>query len=96
MGVPILAWPIQEQHLNAKYLGEDPNLIRNGKIVMCEVICEAVKELMGKDRRRTARERAIELGRMAKRAVLQAGGSSYESLNELIDQLSHQSSLKRK
>ncbi|KAG2699858.1 hypothetical protein I3843_07G207000 [Carya illinoinensis] len=99
MGVPILAWPMQnEQHLNARFLVEEikvgvqvPTVSREeGKIVRREVICEAVKELMGGDGSgKKAREKAMELGKWAKRAV-QVGGSSYKCLDELIHQLSHQ------
>ncbi|KAB1212282.1 UDP-glycosyltransferase 90A1 [Morella rubra] len=95
MGVPILAWPMQhEQHLNAKFLVEEaqvgirvPTVMRDGKVVTREVICEAVKELMGEESGKRARDRASELGKLAKGAV-QVGGSSYKCLNELIDQLS--------
>ncbi|XP_059461851.1 UDP-glycosyltransferase 90A1-like [Corylus avellana] len=94
MGVPILAWPMQnEQHLNAKFLVEEvkaalrvPTVGRERKVVRREVICEAVKELMGGRRGKKAREKAIELGKLAKRAV-QVGGSSYKCLDELIHQL---------
>lgn len=48
--------------------------------------CEAVKELMGEESGKRARDRASELGKLAKGAV-QVGGSSYKCLNELIDQL---------
>ncbi|XP_059461850.1 UDP-glycosyltransferase 90A1-like [Corylus avellana] len=74
MGVPILAWPMQnEQHLNAKFLVKEvkpalgvPAVGRNWKVVRREVICEAVKELMGGRRGKKAREKAIELGKLAK------------------------------
>ncbi|KAF3943095.1 hypothetical protein CMV_030313 [Castanea mollissima] len=96
MGVPILAWPMQnEQHLSAKFLVEEikaglqlPTVTRDGNTVRREVIGEAVKELMGGENGKRVRDKAIKIGKMAKRAV-QVGGSSYKCLNELIDQLSH-------
>lgn len=99
-GVPILAWPMfAEQHLNAKYLVEElkvglqvPNLNRAMKIVSREAICEGVKELMGGVKGFKSRENVVELGRMAKRSV-QVGGSSYNNLNELVNQISHISAL---
>lgn len=94
MGVPILAWPMQnEQHLNAKFLAAEvkvaiqvPTVNRDRKVVRREVISEAVKELMGGGGGKKARDKAIELGKLAKRAV-QVGGSSYKCLDELIHQL---------
>ena len=47
-----------------------------------------MKELMGGEKGKRVREKAIKIGKMAKRAV-QVGGSSHKCLNELIDQLSH-------
>lgn len=94
-GVPILAWPMEaEQHLNAKYLVEElkvglrvPNFSRDvGIVVERTLISKAVREFMGGKRGKQARETAMEFGRLAKRTV-QAGGSSYKSLNELIQQI---------
>lgn len=94
-GVPILAWPMQaEQHLNAKYLVEGLKVgiglpsasARDGRIVRREEIREGVEELMRGVRGKQAREKAIELGRMAKRAI-QVGGSSYSHLNEIIQRV---------
>ncbi|KAL5548488.1 hypothetical protein UlMin_003719 [Ulmus minor] len=89
-GVPILAWPMMaEQHLNAKYLVEGLKVgIRlpsdGNNVVLREEIGKGVKELMSGIRGRQARDKAIEFGKMAKEAVL-VGGSSYKSLNELIE-----------
>ncbi|KAF8400435.1 hypothetical protein HHK36_013733 [Tetracentron sinense] len=96
MGVPILAWPmVAEQHLNAKFLVEELKVAEQvpigtihgeENIIRREVICEGVRELMGGEKGRKARQKAEELGKMGRRAV-QEGGSSYGSLNKLIDQL---------
>lgn len=93
-GVPILAWPMQaEQHLNAKFLVEElkvglrvPNLGRDGNVVERTIISKGVRELMGGEGGKQARENAMELGKMAKRAV-QVGGSSYKSLDLLVQQI---------
>ncbi|XP_077236761.1 UDP-glucose flavonoid 3-O-glucosyltransferase 7-like [Tasmannia lanceolata] len=95
MGVPILAWPIMaEQGLNAKLVVEELKvgemIIEGGleeeSFVKREVICEKVRELMGGEMGRRARENAEELGRVARQAV-EKGGSSYRSLSGLIDGL---------
>lgn len=92
-GVPILGWPMQaEQHLNAKYLVEELKVgiglescwARDGRVVGREEISRGVKELMRGVRGKQARERATELGRIAKKAV-QVRGSSYKELNEIIE-----------
>nr|POF09108.1 scopoletin glucosyltransferase [Quercus suber] len=82
-------------HLNAKFLVEEmkvglqlPTVTRDGNTVRREVIGEAVRELMGGANGKRVRDKAIKIGKMAKRAV-QVGGSSYKCLNELIDQVSH-------
>ncbi len=51
-----------------------------------DVICDGVKELMGGEKGREARERAQALGRLARHAV-ETGGSSVTKLDELIEQL---------
>jgi hypothetical protein len=102
VGVPILAWPMgAEQHLNAKYLVEElkvgvqvPNLKRDQVIVRREVICEGVKELMGGEKGLKARKKAVEFGRMAIRSV-EVGGSSYNNLDKLVDQIRHMSPLEK-
>ncbi|KAM5565410.1 UDP-glycosyltransferase 73B4-like [Rosa sericea] len=97
-GVPILAWPmIAEQCLNAKLVAEGlgaglgikkvKDHSGSGFEVSRQAICEGVRELMlGGEKGRSAKERAQALGRVAWRAV-QKGGSSYQALGKLIDQL---------
>lgn len=95
-GVPILAWPmIAEQSLNAKLIAEGLGAglgirkshdLGSGIEVSRQAVCEGVRELMGGEKGRDARERAQALGRVAWRAV-QDGGSSNQALNKLIDQL---------
>ncbi|KAF8389311.1 hypothetical protein HHK36_026004 [Tetracentron sinense] len=94
MGVPLLAWPMMaEQRLNAKIVVEGfevgmcvPFGEKSG-LVGREAICDVVRELMGGEKGRKARERVEVVGRMAKKAV-QKGGSSDNSLTELIESLS--------
>ncbi|KAK3445387.1 hypothetical protein EUGRSUZ_A01139 [Eucalyptus grandis] len=95
-GVPILAWPMMaEQPLNVKLVvsglgaGIGLNWADWSGRRMCvprEEVCDGVRELMGGEKGRRARERAQALGRAARRAVKE-GGSSHETLNKLIDQL---------
>ncbi|CAN6681894.1 unnamed protein product [Malus baccata var. baccata] len=95
-GVPILAWPmIAEQSLNAKLIAEGLGAglgirkshdLGSGIEVSRQAVCEGVRELMGGEKGRDARERAQALGRVAWRAV-QEGGSSNQALKMLIDQL---------
>ena len=97
-GVPILAWPmIAEQSLNAKLVAEGlgaglaikkvKDHSRLGFEVSRQAIRDGVRELMlGGEKGRNAKERAQALGRVAWLAV-QEGGSSYQTLDKLIDQL---------
>lgn len=95
-GLPILAWPmIAEQSLNAKLivdgLGAGLRVKREQKcgsavVVSREAICEGVRELMGGEKGRNARERAQALARVARRAV-EDGGSSDGNLSKMIAQL---------
>ncbi|KAF7134537.1 hypothetical protein RHSIM_Rhsim08G0248200 [Rhododendron simsii] len=100
-GVPLLAWPMgAEQGLNARYVAEGMGagiLVQQerGRVLGMEgieeavrrdVICDGVKELMGGGRGRRVRERAQELGVMARQAV-EKGGSSDRKLDELIASL---------
>jgi hypothetical protein len=99
MGVPLLTWPMlsfSDQPLNAKFIavGCGAGLmipqreVGGEKIVTVgrDVICDGVKELMGGEKGREARERAQALGRLARHAV-ETGGSSVTKLDELIEQL---------
>ncbi|KAI6672091.1 hypothetical protein NL676_006976 [Syzygium grande] len=89
--VPILAWPTgNDQPLNAKLvvmgLGAGV-MVREGGvggIIASEVIRDGVKELMGGERVRQARDRAREIGRLARQAVEKQGGSSYKNLGGFI------------
>ncbi|KAK6927712.1 UDP-glucuronosyl/UDP-glucosyltransferase [Dillenia turbinata] len=105
-GVPMLAWPMKaEQHLNAKFLAEELKVamrvrlpctrVEGGALVSRGVIYEGVKELMQGENGQKARERAEEIGRMAREAV-KGNGSSYNSLNDLINQVKNLKSLKEK
>ncbi|CAN0860278.1 Scopoletin glucosyltransferase [Linum grandiflorum] len=96
-GVPILAWPmIAEQPLNAKLIADGLGaglqmeklevVAGEGVVFNREAICKGVRELMGSEKGRRARERAQALGRVAHQAV-QRGGSSNEALSRLISEL---------
>ncbi|OWM65043.1 UDP-glycosyltransferase 90A1-like [Punica granatum] len=90
-GVPILAWPLNyDQPLNARIVakgfGAGIMLKEEGGVggkIEADSISEGVKELMGGESGRKARERAEEIARMAREAV-EIGGSSYKKLDELI------------
>lgn len=94
--VPILAWPmIAEQPLNAKLVvnglgaGIGLNWVDGSGRRVCfprEEVRDGVRELLGGEKGRRARERAQALGRVARR-TLKEDASSHESLNKLIDQL---------
>ncbi|XP_042484636.1 UDP-glycosyltransferase 90A1-like [Macadamia integrifolia] len=97
-GVPVLAWPmIADQFFNAKFfvdgLGAGLSVARVGPegIVGREAISEGVRELMRGEEGKNARERVKELSRVARKSV-QEGGSSYENLSRLLDQLELQGS----
>ncbi|KAF8021691.1 hypothetical protein BT93_G1979 [Corymbia citriodora subsp. variegata] len=89
--VPMLAWPMgAEQPLNAKLVvmglgaGVMVREVGCGGTIASEVIKDGVKELMGGERGRQARDRAREIGRLARQAVEKKGGSSYKNLEGLI------------
>ncbi|CAN1825272.1 Scopoletin glucosyltransferase [Linum perenne] len=94
--VPILGWPMMaEQGLNAKHivegLGAGLRLEKeddDGVMFKREDICKGVRELMGGGKGRLAMERAQALGRVAHQAV-KKGGSSHETLSQLVSQLRH-------
>ncbi|KAM0939223.1 putative flavonol 3-O-glucosyltransferase [Dioscorea sansibarensis] len=92
-GVPMLTWPmIAEQALNEKMmvdeLGAGLRLRKVGAdgVVKREEIKEGVRELMAGEKGKRAREKMEELGRMAMEAVGD-GGTSHNSLSELIEEL---------
>ncbi|KAJ4957619.1 hypothetical protein NE237_024730 [Protea cynaroides] len=92
-GVPVLAWPmIADQFFNAMIvvdgLGAGLSVAREGpeSFVGREAICEGVREFMGGEKGENVRQRVKELSRVARKAV-QGGGSSYENLSRLLDQL---------
>ncbi|PON76427.1 UDP-glucuronosyl/UDP-glucosyltransferase [Parasponia andersonii] len=99
VGVPILAWPMMaEQALNARVvvdgLGAGVRVSKQGVaggsgngVVSWKAISKGVRELMGEGEKGTsARERARVLGGVARRAV-EEGGSSYKTLDELLQKL---------
>ncbi|WMV15192.1 hypothetical protein MTR67_008577 [Solanum verrucosum] len=93
--VPILAWPMMaDQHMNARMVLE---VIKIGlRVETCdgsvrgfvnwEGLEKAIKELMEGEKGIEARKKVMEIGEAAINAVKQ-GGSSWQMLNELINEL---------
>ncbi|KAF7136528.1 hypothetical protein RHSIM_Rhsim08G0056000 [Rhododendron simsii] len=93
--VPILAWPMMaEQHLNAQMVVEEMKVglrveTSNGLVkgfVKSEGLERMVRELMEGETGKEARKKVKELGEAAEKAV-EEGGSSWHTLNQLIDEL---------
>ncbi|XP_038705998.1 scopoletin glucosyltransferase-like [Tripterygium wilfordii] len=96
-GVPMVTWPVAaEQFYNEKLVTEVLNIgvavgakkwVRMyGDFVKNEAVEKAVSRLMVGEDAEEMRSRAKVLGKMAQKAV-QEGGSSYNDLNALIDEL---------
>ncbi|KAK8717050.1 hypothetical protein V6N13_044331 [Hibiscus sabdariffa] len=96
-GVPILAWPmLAEQPLNARMVVEEIKVglrvdsTRNGMkpgFVKWEGLMKMVKELMEGEMGKQVRKRVKEVAEMAKMAVAEESGSSWKTLNLLIDEV---------
>lgn len=93
--VPILAWPMMaEQHLNARMVVEEIKIgLRvetcDGSVrgfVKADGLKKMVKELMEGENGKMVRKKVEEIGEGAKKAMAE-GGSSWRTLNELIDEL---------
>ncbi|KAJ9540977.1 hypothetical protein OSB04_027483 [Centaurea solstitialis] len=93
--VPILAWPMMaEQHLNARMVVEEIKIgLRvetcDGSVrgfVKADGLKKMVKELMEGEKGKEVRMKVEEIGEGAKKAMAE-GGSSWRTLNELIDNL---------
>ncbi|KAL3344670.1 hypothetical protein AABB24_023891 [Solanum stoloniferum] len=99
--VPILAWPMMaDQHLNARMVVE---VIKIGvRVETCdgsargfvkwEGLEKSAKELMEGDKGKEARKKVMEIGEAAINAVKE-GGSSWQTLNELIVELTESKSV---
>lgn len=96
--VPILAWPLTaEQPLNAKFVVEEIKIgLRvetcNGNVkgfVKSEGLKKTVKELMEGEKGKEMRKKVKEISVAAAKAV-DDGGSSWRTLNELIDGATNQ------
>ncbi|KAJ9683454.1 hypothetical protein PVL29_019156 [Vitis rotundifolia] len=92
--VPILAWPMMaEQHLNARNVVEEMKVglrveTTDGSVrgfVKKEGLEKMVKELMEGDMGKQVREKVKEVAEAAKTAMKE-GGSSWQTLNLLIDE----------
>ncbi|KAH7850587.1 hypothetical protein Vadar_000240 [Vaccinium darrowii] len=93
--VPILAWPMMaEQHLNARMVVEEIKVglrveTSNGSVrgfVKSEGLKKTARELMEGEMGIEVRKNVKEFGEAAKKAV-EEGGSSWHTLNKLIDEL---------
>ncbi|KAJ8775129.1 hypothetical protein K2173_020133 [Erythroxylum novogranatense] len=95
-GVPILAWPMMaDQPLNARMVLEEIKVgLRvetcNGSVkgyVKSKGLKKMVRELMEGERGKEVRKKVKEFAEMAKKAMEEEMGSSWLSLNKLIDQI---------
>ncbi|KAI3748076.1 hypothetical protein L6452_10931 [Arctium lappa] len=93
--VPILAFPMMaEQHLNARMVVEEIRIgLRvetcDGSVrgfVTADGLKKMVKELMEGEKGKEVRKKVEEIGEGGKKAMAE-GGSSWRTLNELIDEL---------
>ncbi|KAJ9540974.1 hypothetical protein OSB04_027480 [Centaurea solstitialis] len=93
--VPILAWPMMaEQHMNARMMVEEIKIgLRvetcDGSVrgfVKADGLKNMVKELMEGEKGKEVKKKVEEIGEGAKKAMAE-GGSSWRTLNELIDEL---------
>ena len=94
VGSPLLTWPMDtEQPINAKFvsliLGFGFQLCVGGngkslKIIDRFVIRDGVKELMGGEKGKKSRKKALALGKIAREAV-EKGGSSDKNLDQFIE-----------
>uniref|UniRef100_A0A5B6ZQC2 Glycosyltransferase n=1 Tax=Davidia involucrata TaxID=16924 RepID=A0A5B6ZQC2_DAVIN len=98
--VPILAWPMMaEQHLNARMVVEEIKVAlrvetSNGSVrgfVKWEGLEKMVRELMEGEMGKEVRKKVEEVGVAAAKA-LEEGGSSWCSLNQLMDEMHSQTS----
>ncbi|KAF7112489.1 hypothetical protein RHSIM_RhsimUnG0224200 [Rhododendron simsii] len=96
--VPILAWPMMaEQHINARMVVEEIKVglrveTSNGSVrgfVKSEGLGKMVRQLMEGEMGKEVRKKVKEFGEAAKKAV-EEGGSSWHTLNQLIDELYRQ------
>ncbi|PKA49185.1 UDP-glycosyltransferase 73C5 [Apostasia shenzhenica] len=98
-GVPLLAWPMMaEQYVNAKMVVDDLQIgvrlatpppvaaAAEAAVLGRRAVEEGLRELMGGEKGRRARERAAEVAAMAAAAVAE-GGSSNRTLGKLLEAL---------
>ncbi|KAK7362600.1 hypothetical protein VNO77_04717 [Canavalia gladiata] len=97
-GLPMVTWPMYaEQFYNAKFLTDIVKIgvsvgvqtwigMMGRESVKKEVIEKAVKRVMVGEEAEEMRNRAQELGKMARQAVVE-GGSSYSDFNSLVEDL---------
>ncbi|OAY25825.1 UDP-glycosyltransferase 90A1 [Manihot esculenta] len=94
-GVPILAWPMMaEQHINARMVREEIKIgLRvetcNGSVrgfVKWEGLEKMVKELMEGEMGKKVRNKVSEFAEMAKKAMKEGTGSSWRTLDMLLEE----------
>ncbi|KAL4570756.1 hypothetical protein LXL04_026418 [Taraxacum kok-saghyz] len=95
--VPILAWPMMaDQHLNARMVVEEIKIgLRvqtcDGSVrgfVKSEGLKKMVKDLMEGERGKEVRKKVMEVGKAAKAAMAE-DGSSWRTMDELIDDVKY-------
>ncbi|ESQ50835.1 hypothetical protein EUTSA_v10022679mg [Eutrema salsugineum] len=96
VGVPLLAWPMMaEQPLNAKMIVEEIKVgvrveTQDGTVqgfVTREELSRKIQELMEGETGKTARKNVKEYSKMAKAALVQGTGSSWKTLDLLLEKL---------
>lgn len=94
-GVPIIAWPLYaEQAMNARFLVQElgvavrptADYTEKGRVVRREEIERVVRLVMEDEAGKAFRDRAKELKNNVLRALDRDGGSSYNSLSQVLEQ----------
>ncbi|XP_023553808.1 scopoletin glucosyltransferase-like [Cucurbita pepo subsp. pepo] len=96
-GVPMVTWPVAGEQFSNEKLVTDvlkigvgvgvQNWVRSlGDLIKCEAVEKAIRRVMEGEEAEEMRNRAKELGEMAKRAVAE-NGSSYSDLDALIKEM---------
>ncbi|KAL5582533.1 hypothetical protein UlMin_014975 [Ulmus minor] len=95
-GVPVLAWPLMaDQYLNTRMVAEEMKVgLRvetcDGSVrgfVKWDGLKKMVKELMEGDMGNEVRKKVKEFAEMAKKAMEEGSGSSWRTLEELLDEI---------
>ncbi|KAK8923828.1 UDP-glucose flavonoid 3-O-glucosyltransferase 7 [Platanthera zijinensis] len=100
-GLPMVAWPLMyEQFVNARLITDVLRVgvgvgKRPGETVMAGMLAAAVRKVMeeGGEEAEEFRRRAVKLGALAREAV-GVGGSSYEDVGRMVEELRAESSIR--